>query len=98
MTRQTNWEVVQEDTLLAVDQQDPGITDVHSASTGTGSGRTAYKHWGVVAQPKLLVLTPISKATSFRDLRARTYILSFGLQPAIVDVNKRGPIHVAQSI
>src|ERR1700756_5288999 len=27
MTRQTNWEVVQEDTLLAVDQQDPGITD-----------------------------------------------------------------------
>src|ERR1700757_449502 len=45
MTRQTNWEVVQEDTLLAVDQQDPGITDVHSASTGTGSDGTAYNTW-----------------------------------------------------
>jgi hypothetical protein len=45
MTRQTNWEVVQEDTLLAVDQQDPGITDVHSASPGTGSDGTAYNTW-----------------------------------------------------
>lgn len=45
MTRQTNWEVVQEDTLLAVDQQDPGITDVHSASPGTGSDGTAYSTW-----------------------------------------------------
>lgn len=45
MTRQTNWEVVQEDTLLAVDQQDPGITDVHSASNGTGSDGTAYSTW-----------------------------------------------------
>ena len=45
MTRQTNWEVVQEDTLLAVDQQDPGITDVHSASSGTGSDGTAYSTW-----------------------------------------------------
>lgn len=45
MTRQTNWEVVQEDTLLAVDQQDPGITDVHSASPGTSSDGTAYNTW-----------------------------------------------------
>src|SRR6202051_459705 len=45
MTRQTNWEVVQEDTLLAVDQQDPGITDVHSASSGTGSDGTVYSTW-----------------------------------------------------
>ena len=45
MTRQTNWEVVQEDVLLAVDQQDPGITDVHSASSATASDGTAYSSW-----------------------------------------------------
>src|ERR1039457_1502445 len=45
MTRQTNWEVVQEDVMLAVDQQDPGITDVHSASSGTASDGTAYSTW-----------------------------------------------------
>ena len=45
MTRQTNWEVVQEDVMLAVDQQDPGITDVHSASSSTASDGTAYSSW-----------------------------------------------------
>ena len=45
MTRQPNWEVVQEDVMLAVDQQDPGITDVHSASNGTASDGTAYSSW-----------------------------------------------------
>jgi general secretion pathway protein G len=45
MTRQTNWEVVQEDVLLAVQQDDPGITDVHSASSGTASDGTAYSSW-----------------------------------------------------
>ena len=45
MTRQTNWEVVQEDLLLAVDQQDPGITDVHSASTANATDGTAYNTW-----------------------------------------------------
>lgn len=45
MTRQANWEVVQEDTLLAVDQQEPGIVDVHSASSGTASDGTAYSTW-----------------------------------------------------
>jgi general secretion pathway protein G len=45
MTRQANWEVVQEDVLLAVDQQDPGITDVHSASSATASDGTAYSTW-----------------------------------------------------
>ena len=45
MTRQPNWEVVQEDVLLAVDQQEPGITDVHSASSGTASDGTAYSTW-----------------------------------------------------
>lgn len=45
MTRQTNWEVVQEDVMLAVDQQDPGITDVHSTSNATASDGTAYSSW-----------------------------------------------------
>lgn len=45
MTRQPNWEVVQEDVMMAVDQQDPGITDVHSASSATASDGTAYSTW-----------------------------------------------------
>jgi len=45
MTRQPNWEVVQEDVMMAVDQQDPGITDVHSASNATASDGTAYSTW-----------------------------------------------------
>jgi len=45
MTRLPNWEVVQEDVMMAVDQQDPGITDVHSASSGTASDGTAYSTW-----------------------------------------------------
>jgi len=44
-TRQPNWEVVQEDVLMAVDQQEPGITDVHSASNATASDGTAYSTW-----------------------------------------------------
>lgn len=45
ITRQSNWEVVQEDVMMAVDQQDPGITDVHSASTQNASDGTAYNTW-----------------------------------------------------
>jgi len=45
MTREPNWEVVQEDVLMAVDQQEPGIIDVHSASTATASDGTAYNTW-----------------------------------------------------
>ena len=45
MTRQPNWEVVQEDVMMAVDQQEPGITDVHSASTASASDGTAYNTW-----------------------------------------------------
>jgi general secretion pathway protein G len=45
MTRQPNWEVVQEDTLMSVDQQEPGIWDVHSASSGSASDGTAYSTW-----------------------------------------------------
>ena len=45
MTKETNWEVVQEDVMMAVDQQEPGITDVHSASSGTSTDGTAYSTW-----------------------------------------------------
>lgn len=45
MTNEANWEVVQEDILQAVDQQEPGISDVHSASTATSTDGTAYNTW-----------------------------------------------------
>jgi len=45
MTHEPNWEVVQDDVLLSVEQQDPGVTDVHSASNGTASDGTAYSSW-----------------------------------------------------
>lgn len=45
ITHEPNWEVVQDDVLLSVDQQDPGVTDVHSASNGTASDGTAYSSW-----------------------------------------------------
>jgi len=45
MTKQPNWEVKQEDVLMAVDQQDPGIDDVHSSSNGIASDGTTYSTW-----------------------------------------------------
>jgi general secretion pathway protein G len=45
MTKETNWEVVQEDVMMAVDQQEPGITDVKSASSGIASDGTTYSTW-----------------------------------------------------
>jgi len=46
MTGEANWEPQQEDVLLTVDQQDPGIDDVHSASTALSSdGTSAYNTW-----------------------------------------------------
>ena len=39
------WVVEQEDVLLSVDQDEPGISDVHSGSNGTGSDGTAYSSW-----------------------------------------------------
>ena len=45
MTGEANWEVVQDDTIMSADQQDPGITDVHSASNATSSDGTAYSSW-----------------------------------------------------
>jgi general secretion pathway protein G len=45
MTAQSNWEVVQEDVLQTAEQQEPGISDVHSASSATASDGTAYSTW-----------------------------------------------------
>src|SRR6201987_4847644 len=45
MTNEPNWTVEQEDILLAVDQQEPGISDVHSSSNLSGSDGTLYSTW-----------------------------------------------------
>src|SRR6202162_2125800 len=37
MTHEANWEPKQEEVLLTVDQQDPGIDDVHSSSNAISS-------------------------------------------------------------
>jgi general secretion pathway protein G len=39
------WQVDQEDSLMAVDQTEPGIVDVHSGSSNTASDGTAYNTW-----------------------------------------------------
>src|SRR5579884_1321936 len=39
------WTVDQEDVLLSVDQQQPGITDVHSGSNATSIDGTPYSSW-----------------------------------------------------
>jgi len=39
------WQTVQEDTLVSVDQDQPGITDVHSGSGAIGTDGTAYNQW-----------------------------------------------------
>jgi general secretion pathway protein G len=45
MTHEPNWEVVQEEVLISADQQDTGITGVHSASSALSSEGTAYSTW-----------------------------------------------------
>ena len=45
MTKEPNWEVVEDEYLLSPDQQDPGIIDVHSASNALGTDGTAYSTW-----------------------------------------------------
>jgi hypothetical protein len=45
VTNEANWEVVQEDVLLSVSQTDPGIDDVHSASSAIASDGTTYSSW-----------------------------------------------------
>jgi general secretion pathway protein G len=44
-TGTANWTTEQEDSLMAVDQEEPGIVDVHSASNLTASDGTAYSSW-----------------------------------------------------
>jgi general secretion pathway protein G len=39
------WVVVQEDSILAVDQQQPGISDVHSGATQSAADGTPYSQW-----------------------------------------------------
>jgi general secretion pathway protein G len=39
------WTTEMEDTLRSLDQQQPGIADVHSGSDRTGSDGTAYNTW-----------------------------------------------------
>jgi len=39
------WTVDQEETLMSVDQQEPGISDVHSGSSAISSDGTAYSSW-----------------------------------------------------
>jgi general secretion pathway protein G len=45
MTSKPDWTVDQEDLVESVDQQEPGISDVHSSSPGTGTDGTAYSSW-----------------------------------------------------
>jgi general secretion pathway protein G len=41
----STWTVDQEDTVMSVDQQEPGISDVHSGAAQTSSDGTAYSAW-----------------------------------------------------
>jgi general secretion pathway protein G len=45
MTGEANWEVQQDETLMDPNEQEPGISDVHSASTATSTDGTAYSTW-----------------------------------------------------
>jgi general secretion pathway protein G len=44
-TNEANWTPDQEDSVMAVDQQEPGIVDVHSASDLTATDGTTYSSW-----------------------------------------------------
>jgi general secretion pathway protein G len=41
----STWTVDQEDTVMSVDQQEPGISDVHSGASQTSNDGTAYSTW-----------------------------------------------------
>jgi general secretion pathway protein G len=43
--RNDSWVVDEEEALISVDQQETGIYDVHSGSSGVGSDGTAYSSW-----------------------------------------------------
>ena len=44
-TNEANWTPEQEDSVMAVNQEEPGIVDVHSASNETATDGTAYSSW-----------------------------------------------------
>ena len=44
-THATDWQATPEDTMLALDQTQPGIVDVHSSSNLIGTDGTAYSTW-----------------------------------------------------
>ena len=44
-TNETNWTLEQEEGTEAVDQQEPGIIDVHSSSNLTATDGTLYSSW-----------------------------------------------------
>lgn len=41
----SSWVTDQEDSLMSIDQTQPGIIDVHSGATETASDGTAYSSW-----------------------------------------------------
>ncbi len=45
MTKEPNWEVVEDEYLISADQQDPGLIDVHSASNAIATDGTTYSTW-----------------------------------------------------
>ena len=45
ITREPNWEVIEDEYLVSADQQDPGVIDVHSASNAIATDGTAYSSW-----------------------------------------------------
>lgn len=44
-TKAADWEVVMEDTLMSIDQTQPGISDVRSSSSQISLDGTAYNTW-----------------------------------------------------
>ena len=45
ITNQADWQVVTEDTLASIDQTEPGVNDVHSASNLVSTEGTPYSSW-----------------------------------------------------
>jgi general secretion pathway protein G len=45
VTGLTEWEVVTDETLASIDQQESGITDVHSTSQQVSTEGTPYNEW-----------------------------------------------------
>ncbi len=43
--KEDTWKVDMEDSLMAVDQNQPGIVDVHSGASGTATDGTSYDSW-----------------------------------------------------